>query len=204
VGIYLSAHPLDEYKIVLDNLCNTKCAELADVNQLKDRTDVIIGGIVTAIRTRFDKRGNPCGFVTLEDFEGSGELALFGDDWGRYSGMFTEGAAVYVSAKLQPRFQHSDILGLKVQDIQYLSTVKEKSIDRITISLVSDMLDEQVVAELSEIISENPGKTKLFFLLRDSQSKNHVLLRAQNGGVDVRHTLIDYIDSHEMIDYKIN
>ena len=204
VGIYLSAHPLDEYKIVLDNLCNTKCAELADVNQLKDRADVIIGGIVTAIRTRFDKRGNPCGFVTLEDFEGSGELALFGDDWGRYSGMFTEGAAVYVSAKLQPRFQHSDILGLKVQDIQYLSTVKEKSIDRITISLVSDMLDEQVVAELSEIISENPGKTKLFFLLRDSQSKNHVLLRAQNGGVDVRHTLIDYIDSHEMIDYKIN
>ena len=204
VGIYLSAHPLDEYKIVLDNLCNTKCAELADVNQLKDREDVIIGGIVTAVRTRFDKRGNPCGFVTLEDFEGSGELALFGEDWGRFNGMFTEGAAVYVVAKLQPRFQHSDIMGLKVQDIQYLQMVKEKSIDRITISLVSDMLDEQVVAELSEIISENPGKTKLFFLLRDSQSKNHVLLRAQNGGVDVRYTLIDYIDSHEMIDYKIN
>ena len=142
--------------------------------------------------------------MTLEDFEGSGELALFGDDWGHYSGMFTEGAAVYVMAKLQPRFQHSDIMGLKVQDIQYLQAVKEKSIDRITISLTSDMLDEQVVAELSEIISENPGKTKLFFLLRDSQSKNHVLLRAQNGGVDVRHTLIDYIDSHEMIDYKIN
>ena len=204
VGIYLSAHPLDEYKIVLDNLCNTKCVELADVQNLKGRSEVVIGGIVTSIRTRFDKRNNPCGFVTLEDFEGSGELALFGDDWGRYNGMFTEGAAVYITAKLEPRFQHSDILGLKVQDVQYLQAVKEKSVDRITISLVSDLLDDQVVAELSEIISENPGKTKLFFLLRDSQGKKHVLLQAQNGGVDIRHSLIDYIESHEMMDYKIN
>ena len=204
VGIYLSAHPLDEYKIVLDNLCNTKCVELADLQNLKGRSEVVIGGIVTSIRTRFDKRNNPCGFVTLEDFEGSGELALFGDDWGRYNGMFTEGAAVYITAKLEPRFQHSDILGLKVQDVQYLLAVKEKSVDRITISLVSDLLDDQVVAELSEIISENPGKTKLFFLLRDSQGKKHVLLQAQNGGVDIRHSLIDYIESHEMMDYKIN
>ena len=204
VGIYLSAHPLDEYKIVLDNLCNTKCAELADIQNLKGRSDVVIGGIVTAIRTRFDKNGNPCGFVTLEDFEGSGELALFGEDWSHYSSRFTEGAAVYIVAKLQPRFQRSNLLGLMIQDVQLLQAVKEKSIDRITISLVSDLLDDQVVAELSEIISENPGKTKLFFLLRDSQGKKHVLLQAQNGGVDIRHSLIDYIESHEMMDYKIN
>ena len=69
VGIYLSAHPLDEYRIVLDNLCNTRCAELADPNGLKDRADVVVGGIVTAVRTRFDKRGNPCGFVTDTGFD---------------------------------------------------------------------------------------------------------------------------------------
>ena len=77
VGIYLSAHPLDEYKIILDNLCNAKCADLSDMSNLNGREDILLGGIVTAIRTRFDKRGNPCGFVTLEDFDGSGELALF-------------------------------------------------------------------------------------------------------------------------------
>jgi DNA polymerase-3 subunit alpha len=85
-----------------------------------------------------------------------------------------------------------------------LQTIKEKAIDRITISFVADMLNEQIVADLSEIINRNPGNTKLFFQLRDSQGKNHVLLHSKNGGVDVRHTLIDYIEKHEMLDYHIN
>ena len=204
VGIYLSAHPLDEYKINLDNLCNAKCADLSDMSNLNGREDILLGGIVTAIRTRFDKRGNPCGFVTLEDFDGSGELALFGEDWGHWSGMFAEGASVYITAKLQQRFQNSNQLELKVQNIEYLQGVKEKALDRITISLVTDMLDDQIVADLNELITSHPGKTKLFFQLRDSQGKNHVLLHSRSCGVDVRHSLIDYIDKHEMLDYQIN
>ena len=204
VGIYLSAHPLDEYKIILDNLCNAKCADLSDMSNLNGREDILLGGIVTAIRTRFDKRGNPCGFVTLEDFDGSGELALFGEDWGHWSGMFAEGASVYITAKLQQRFQNSNQLELKVQNIEYLQGVKEKALDRITISLVTDMLDDQIVADLNELITSHPGKTKLFFQLRDSQGKNHVLLHSRSCGVDVRHSLIDYIDKHEMLDYQIN
>ena len=81
VGIYLSAHPLDEYKIVLDNLCNAKCADLAEVEKLADREDVVLGGIVTAVRTGFTKTGKPFGIVTLEDFDGTGELPLFDKDW---------------------------------------------------------------------------------------------------------------------------
>ena len=204
VGIYLSAHPLDEYKIILDNLCNTKCAELADVNQLKDREDVIIGGIVTSIRTRFDKRGKPCGFVTLEDFEGSAELALFDEDWAKWNGWFTDGASVYITAKVQPRFQYSDIMSLKVQSVEYLQDVKAKAVERITISLVTDLLDEQIVADLSELITSHPGPTQLFFQLRDSLGKNHVLLHSKTCGVDVRHTLIDYIEKQEALDYHIN
>ena len=204
VGIYLSAHPLDEYKIILDNLCNTKCADLADMTKLNGREDIVLGGIVTGVRQKFTKSGEPCGFITIEDFEGSGELALFGRDWGQWNGMFTEGASVYVTARLQPRFQNSNQMELKVQNVEYLQSVKEKAIDRITISLVTDMLDDQIVEDLSEIISSHPGKTKLFFQLRDSQGKNHVLLRSKNEGVDVRHTLIDYIENHEMLDYQIN
>ena len=205
VGIYLSAHPLDEYKIVLDNLCNARCQDLADnAATLSDHDDVTLGGIVTAVRTRFDKRGNPCGFVTIEDFQGSGELAMFGEDWGRWNGMFTEGASVYVTGKMQPRFRDSDLKSLRVQNIEYLQTVKDKAIDRITISLNSDLLNDQIVAELSELVAEHPGKTKLFFQLRDSQGKHHVLLRSKRNMVDVRHQLIDYIERQEALDYKIN
>ena len=204
VGIYLSAHPLDEYKIVLDNLCNTRCEELANINQLKDREDVIIGGIVTGVRTRLDKRGQPCGFVTLEDFQGSGELALFGDDWARWSGFFTEGASVYITAKVQQRFQYSDIMQLKVQNVEFLQKIKDKAIDRITISLTTDLLDDQVVMELTEMIAEHPGTTKLFFQLHDSTGKHHVLLRSTTKSVDVKHRLIQFIEQTNALDYKIN
>ena len=204
VGIYLSAHPLDEFRIILDNLCNAKCVDLSDMTKLNGREDILLGGIVTAVRQKFTKSGEPCGFVTIEDFDGSGELPLFGKDWGQWSGMFSEGASVYVTAKLQPRFQNSNQMELKVQNVEYLQTVKDKALERITISLVTDMLSEEIVADLNELINSHPGKTQLFFQLRDSQGKNHVLLRSKNNGVDVRHTLIDYIEKHEMLDYHIN
>ena len=205
VGIYLSAHPLDEYKIVLDNLCNAHCQELADrAVALYDRDDVTLGGIVTAVRTRFDKSGQPCGFVTIEDFDGSGEIALFGMDWGRWNGMFTEGASIYITAKMQQRFRDSDQKQLKIQNIEYLQTVKDKAIDHITISLNTDMLDQQTVDDLAEIISDHPGDSKLFFLLHDSTNKHHVLLRSQSKMVDVKHHLIDYIERNAALSYKIN
>ena len=205
VGIYLSAHPLDEYKIVLDNLCNTRCDELGDNGaKLADRDDVTLGGIVTAVRSKFTKNNKPCGFVTLEDFNGSGELALFGEDWVNMNGKFIEGAALYVTGKMKPRFYNADLKELKVTGVELLQTVKEKAIDRITISLNSDLLDDQIVADLSEIIREAPGKTKLFFQLRDSTGRHHVLLRSTLATVDVRHQLLDFIDRHEAIDYKIN
>ncbi|MBQ9678655.1 MAG: DNA polymerase III subunit alpha [Prevotella sp.] len=204
VGIYLSAHPLDEYRIVLDNLCNTHCAELSDVQQLTDREDVIFGGIVTDVRQKFTKRGEPCGFVTIEDFEGSGELALFGKDWGERSGMFAIGSAVYVTAKMQPRFQHSEQKELKVQNVEYLQEVKAKSIDRITITLTTDLLDEQVVTELGELVNEHPGTTKLYFQLVDSMGKHHVLLRSTSKFVDVKSTLVNFIEHTPALDYKIN
>ena len=205
VGIYLSAHPLDEYKIVLDNLCNAKCTDLADVASLADREDVILGGIVTAVRNGLTKTGKPYGIVTLEDFEGTGELAMF-DNWGNYSGMFAIGALVYVTGKIKPRFQYNENgpMDLKISSVEYLQTIKERAVDRITIQMTTDLLNDQIVDDLNEIISEHPGNTKLFFQLRDLAGRHHVLLRSKSSMVDVRHSLIDYIEHTEALDYKIN
>ena len=206
VGIYLSAHPLDEYKIVLDNLCNTRCDELADVGNLAGREDVTIGGIVTSVRTGFTKTGKPFGIVTLEDFVGSGELALFGEAWGDKSGFFTVGASVYVTGKVKPRFSYNPDgpKDLGITGVEFLQTIKERAIDRITISLTSDLLDDQVVAELGELIEAHPGKTKLFFQLHDLTGKNHVLLKSTSKMVDVKSELIQYIEQSPALDYKIN
>ena len=204
VGIYLSAHPLDEFKIILDQLCNTRCGELADVQKLTDRETVVLGGIVTAIRQKFTQRGEPCGFITIEDFDGSGELALFGESWGKFNGLFSEGASVYVEAKMLPRFQNSNVMDLKVQKVEYLQTVKDRNINSITISLTTDMLNDQTVDDLNQLIAGHPGKTKLFFNLRDMAGNHHVLLESKNMLVDVKHSLIEYIERNEALDYKIN
>ena len=206
VGIYLSAHPLDEYKIVLDNLCNTRCDELADVGNLAGREDVTIGGIVTAVRTGFTKTGKPFGIVTLEDFVGSGELALFGETWGDKSGFFSVGASVYVTGKVKPRFSYNPDgpKDLGITGVDFLQTIKERAIDRITISLTSDLLDDQVVTELGELIAAHPGKTKLFFQLHDLTGKNHVLLKSTTKMIDVKSELIQYIEQSPALDYKIN
>ena len=209
VGIYLSAHPLDEYKIILDNFCNAKCADLADRGAaLQDREDVTMGGIVTGIQQRFGKNNKPWGIINLEDFDGSGELVLFGEDWLNLNGKFIEGAAVYITGKMATRFQSSTQKELKVTNVELLQSLKERAIDRITISMNTDLLDKEVmsgvVADLNEIIYSNPGKTQLFFQLRDSIGANHVLLRSKTCGVDVRHTLIDYIEKVDGLDYHIN
>ena len=206
VGIYLSAHPLDEYKIVLDNLCNTRCAELADrCAALHDREDVTLGGIVTSVQTRFSAKTNkPWGIVTIEDFDGSGELALFGEDWLNLNGKFIEGAAIYVTGKMASRFYNSDQKELKITNVELLQSVKERAIDRITISMTADMMDERVVTELGELIAENPGKTKLFIQLRDAAGKCHVLLRSKSKTIDVKYSLINFIEQTPALDYQIN
>ena len=206
VGIYLSAHPLDEYKIVLDNLCNTRCVELADRGAaLTDREEVTLGGIVTGVQARFSAKTNkPWGIITLEDFDGSGELVLFGDDWYNLNGKFTEGAAVYVTAKMAQRFSYSDQKELKVTNVELLQSVKERAIDRITISLNTDLLNDEIVTELGEIISSSPGKTKLYFLLHDTSGKRHVLLQSSSKSIDIRSSLIQYIEQTGALDYKIN
>ena len=216
VGIYLSAHPLDEYKIVLDNLCNAKCADLADrCASLADREDVTLGGIVTGVQTRFSAKTNkPWGIVTLEDFEGPGELVLFGDDWLNLNGKFIEGAAVYVTGKMTPRFrfQEDSPKELKISNVELLQTIKDRAIERITISVTTDMvgedgqnmLNDRVITELGELIVNSPGSTQLYFLLHDATGKKHVMLRSSSKSVDVRSELIQYIKQNEALDYKIN
>ena len=206
VGIYLSAHPLDQFKIVLDNLCNTRCDELADASSLTDREDVILGGIVTNVRTGFTKNGKPFGIVTLEDYNGSGELPLFGEEWGKHSGMFAIGASVYVTGKIKPRFAYNENgpMDLKISTVEYLQDIKAKAVERITISLATDQLNETMVEELGELIAQSPGKTEVYFLLHDSTGKRHVLVRSASATIDVRNELIHYIEQTDALGYKIN
>ena len=214
VGIYLSAHPLDEFAVVLECMCNTKCSEIgkdADRAELAKKDTLTVGGIVTNVNSRYTKTGKPMGVVSIEDFEGVGELAMFGEDWARWQGMFQNGCSVYVKMKSQERFQKgSGIYDLKIQSVDFLQDVSEKFMESLTVHIDMDCLTtdsdsedeeamtENVLSDLATIISETPGKTKLFFSIRDnSLSTMPVNLVSGLPGVKVNRQLVDYVKSHE-------
>ncbi len=204
VGIYVSAHPLDDYAVVLRGICNTKCTELSDKDKLGQKDEITMGGIVTDRRTRFTRDNRPCGFVTIEDFDGAGELALFGEDWGRWQGMLIEGSTVFVTAKMVQRFRDSNVKTMRVQDIQYMETVKKNRIEKITISMDSDSLNEDVVSELTSLFNKHPGTVQLYFQIKDTETNRFVTLHARSCTIDIKRDLTSYIDAHPSMDYKIN
>ena len=208
VGIYLSAHPLDEYSVVLNNMCNTRCSMIgrnANMTELAKADEVTFGGIVTSVNERFSqKTGKPFGFVTIEDFEGTGELALFGDDWARWNNLLKMNYTVYITAKCQPRYRNNpDMLELKVQKIEQLYDVKQNRLERFTISMDATALDDAFVSELATVIEEHIGNTQLYIQLR-TPDNTVLMLRSKNGGVNVDRTLIDFISSNEKMEFHIN
>ena len=227
VGIYLSAHPLDEFAVVLECMCNTTCAEIgrdADRAELAKRDIISVGGIVTNVNSRFTKTGKPMGIVTIEDFEGVGELALFGDEWARWQGMLTEGCSVFVKMRTQERFRAgSGIYDLKIQSIDFLQDVSEKFMETLTIHLDMDTMNgganntaiggegddetnengddadaETILSDLATIITESPGKTKLLLSVREnSLSSMPLKLESHLPGIKVNRRLVDFVKSHE-------
>jgi len=204
VGIYLSSHPLEEYRVILAGLCNTKCQELDDKEELAKKGDVTFGGIVTAVRSKFTKQGKPCGFVTLEDFSGSGELAFFGEDWGRWSGLMQEGCSVFVKAKSVLRWRDSNAYDLRVSDIQYLQTVKETKLEKLTLSIETDDIDDTAVNELAAVIDSHPGNLDLYVSLYDNHTRQTVSLRSTGKKVNLDRDLMRYLDNRHDMHYHIN
>ena len=202
VGIYLSAHPLDEFSVILDQLCNTQCAELDDKTALAKKENIIFGGVVTAVRSRFSKNGSPCGFVTIEDFNGSGELALFGEEWGKWRSMFNEACTVYVTAKAVPRFRGSTVYDIRIGDVQYMQTVKENAIQKLTIVINTDHVDTAVVSDLIAAIDASPGNTSLYVRLHDAEG--NLMLRSKTKKVEVKHQLLQFIEQTEGMTYFVN
>ena len=203
VGIYLSAHPLDEYSIILDYVCNTKLTQLEKKEELAKMEEVTIGGIVTAVRTGESKNGNPYGIVKMEDFAGSGEIPLFGSDWMTYRNFFIEGTSLFIRLKVEPHKYRPGIFNTNIKSVELMSEVKDKSIQKITFDVPLDKLNSTMVEDLAEIVKENPGEAELVFNIHTSDS-NNVVLMSRKLKVRVEKELVQYIKEHREIGIKVN
>jgi DNA polymerase-3 subunit alpha len=203
VGIYLSAHPLDEYRIILSYVCNTEVAELNDKNSLKGR-EILTGGIVTEAREGTTRNGSPYGVLKIEDFTGNAEIAFFGNDYVEYNKYFRVGMYLLIRGKIEPRRWKEGEFDFRVNAISLLQAEKDKLIEKISITVPIHSLDEQMITELSVLIKTNPGNSLLYFKVIDGEHNIVLNLFSQHVRLNVTQELIAFLTGNDTIDFKIN
>lgn len=204
VGIYLSAHPLDEFKIILDYVCNTRMIEFNNKEALLDR-EILAGGIVSGFREGTTKTGNPYGILKIEDYSGSAEIPLFGPNYLDYAKYGRNGMYLLINAKVVQRNRNqTNFYDIQINSIKLLQDEMNNLIENICISVPIHDLDETNINELSTLIKSNPGQTLLYFKVVDGTHNISLNLFSSNVRLKVTSSLIDYLKENGSFDFKIN
>lgn len=204
VGIYLSAHPLDPYRIILSYVCNTGMGELADRDALAGRGDLLMGGIVTAFREGTTKNGKPYGIIKIEDFTGSGEIPLFGPDYFNFSKYAKPGIYLLIHARMEPGKWNPAKMDFRILSVDLMQDKKDQLIEKICITVPIHDLDEPTLNELSTLIKNNPGNSLLYFRVVDGEHNVSLNLFAHGTKLNVTRELVDFLKENDNIDFKIN
>ena len=198
VGIYLSAHPLDDYAVVLKHMCNLNCTQIGremDKKAFASIEELTFGGIVTSVSQRWTKTNKPFGIVTIEDFEGQGELALFGEEWTKWQSMLQEEYHVYITAQCVQRFRNNpDAYDMVIKKIEFLSDVKEKSIEKFTVYMEATMFNDAQLTDLETTLKDSDGKVPLYINIHDAKNNTNIQLYSRNITVDVNKKLLTSLD----------
>ncbi len=203
IGIYLSAHPLDDYEFILKYVCSADTLKLQDLDALNGR-DITFGGMVTVVREGQTKRGSPYTIFKIEDYYGSFEIALFSEDSVNFSKYARIGLALYIQAKVQPKRFRPDELEVKISSINLLSEMKDKLVNKITLQMPLTELDDTVVTELSALVKNNYGNSLLYFNIIGEESHMNIQLFSRSTKIQVNKRFIDYLKDNLLIDFKIN
>jgi DNA polymerase-3 subunit alpha len=189
IGMYLSAHPLDEFEFEINHICNATTVDLKDLNSIQGKA-LKIGGMVTNFRHGTSKAGNPYGIFTLEDYVGAYEFALFGKNYVEFGKYMIKDLYLYINAIVQEKGSDykynkpSDPnslkeLELKIQKIEVFYDVKEKLINTLTLTIPVQQLTDDFAVELTDLVLNNKGKVNLYIHVVDEQTPNKVVLFAR-------------------------
>ncbi|MBP3227428.1 MAG: DNA polymerase III subunit alpha [Bacteroidaceae bacterium] len=203
IGIYLSGHPLDEYRVVLQYVCNTRMAQLDDRAALQGR-ELTFGGMVTGVRTGFSRQGNPYGIVKIEDFEGAGELPLFGDEWAKWSGYMQQGNPLYITARVEPRRYNAEQFDLRIGRVELLPNVRTNVVQTITLHVPLDIIDPTFTDDLTAVVQANPGSVPLFLHITDRTEQTDVQLRSTGATIAPNPAVFSWLEGNMDVRLTVN
>ena len=210
IGIYLSGHPLDDYKIELQYFCtpNIKLSELAnDLKPYKGK-DLMIGGIITSVEHRTTKTGKPFGKFKLEDYEGSVEFTLWSEDYLKFRNYLLDNLFVAVKCQVKGKSWGNDPSGenveLKIQTIALLEKLKETQSKVLTLTLPIEMLDESVLNTIVENVLLHKGNNQLRIHFVERESNTRLDTFSRKFKVDLNNQLIKAFSEIPSATWELN
>jgi DNA polymerase III subunit alpha len=195
IGMYLSAHPLDEFEFEINYICNATTVDLKDLSLLKGKA-LKIGGMVTNLRHGTSKAGNPYGVFTVEDYVGAFEFVLFGKNYVEFSKYMIKDLYLFIHAVVQEKgsdyknYKPVDPnipkeLELKLQSIELFNDAKEKLVNTLTLTMPIQHLTEDFAVELTDLVLNNKGKVNLYIHIVDELSPNKIVLFARQHRIQI-------------------
>ncbi len=172
VGFYVSGHPLEQYRSALKTLR----VKLLDNLAAFDRQEINVAGVLTSKTVRQSRNGNMFTILVLEDFRSSMEIALFGNDHEEFSDQVEENQLLLITAKVQRSYRDEDRYELRVSRIQDLEQLKEVHCRGLEAHLDLQKIqeDEQIIAQISDLLTRYPGDLPFKVKLLDHEEKLEV------------------------------
>jgi len=197
-GIYISGHPLDDYKLEIENY--TTCT-LEDLENHKGG-NVNIAGVVIAANNRIDKKGNGYGFFTVQDYNGSMELALWRNDYNDYAARMKPGEVVFIKGKYEYN-NYREEYQFKVQEIQQLAAIGLKMTESITLKLHVKKITDDLIDEIEDICKHSKGKLPLKIEVIEPDNQIKLKFRSVSRKVNVDGEMIAKLERIG-VKYKLN
>ncbi|WP_299704500.1 DNA polymerase III subunit alpha [uncultured Pontibacter sp.] len=167
VGFYISGHPLDQFKMEIDSYCTSS---LADIANHKNK-DINVAGMVSEVVIRTAKNGNPFALFSIEDYDTTLQMALFGEDYMKFQPYLRQGLYLFIRGKVQLRYRTEDQWELKPTNIQLLGDVMDKMAQGVQVNVNLQLLTPNLAEALEEAIATSPGQKRLEITLHVPDEK---------------------------------
>jgi DNA polymerase-3 subunit alpha len=201
VGIYISGHPLDDYKYEIRSFCSAELSELNDLESLS-KTEIKVAGIITFQETRLTKKGNQFGTIVLEDFSGTFKFFLFQEDFLKYRHFMAENTSVFIHAKVVPQRFDKTKKEVKIQQIEFLQDLREKKVRELKINVDNARLTASFIQDMHEILSAHQGNCRLKFVVNDEINNMTLNMPSKSLKVGVDNELLRKLEA-ENLDFQL-
>lgn len=206
VGIYLSGHPLDDFKRELELFTKAEISLLSsDLDALIGR-ELTLGGVVTENEDRLSRNGKKWGTFALEDYSGAHTFRVFGEEYLKYEHFFKPGNFLFLRLLIREGYTNRDTgstseARMQFSEVKLLQDVMEQQSKKLTLHLKASDIDGSKIQQIEKIIKSFKGKKPITFAIHDDALS--VQLKSRKDQISICIELLEMLD-HENIPYAVN